>query len=638
MPFGYAGRILHVDLTRGTLEVEEPSESFYRKYMGGSLMGMYYILKEMPVGVEPLAPESVLTLMLSVTTGAPISGQSRLNANAKSPISGAIGDSQSGGFFPAELKFAGFDGVVIKGRSPEPVYLSILDGKVKLHEAGHLMGKVTGEVETILREELEEPKAEILQCGPAAENGVLFSSLVNMANRNNGRTGMGLVMASKNLKAIVVRGMQKVALADQAALAALSKTGPKLMPDNPDVDDLGTYGTAGVVTYQNTIGTLPTRNFNEGQFEGCEDISGEVMSETVLKKRDTCYACVVRCKRVVEINNGRYVVDPLYGGPEYETLATFGSYCGVNDLAAVSKANEICNKYGVDTISCGASIAFAMECFEKDIIGIEETGGLNLRYGDAEAMLEVLKQIVTNSGALGGLLSQGSARVAKIWGPSAEECLITVKNQEAPAHMPQAKRSLSLIYAVNPFGADHQSSEHDPMYEEEASEFYLNRLKQLDLKDPPTLYSLGPEKVRFAAYTQIFYSILDTLELCQFVWGPAWTLYGPAEMLEFVKAVTGWEVSLYELMKVGERRLNLMRVFNAREGFDRKDDRLPVKFFKPLKGSGPTAGMSIDSDELEAALDLYYQLLDWTADGIPTRAKLIDLGIEWVAGLLPAAA
>lgn len=636
MPFGYAGRILHVDLSRETLEVEQPNESFYRKYMGGSLMGMYYLLKEMPAGVDPLAPESVLTLMLSVTTGAPISGQSRLNANAKSPVSGAIGDSQSGGFFPAELKFAGFDGMVIKGRSPMPVYLSIIDGVVKLHDAGHLIEKVTGEVEKILREELNEPKAEILQCGPAAENGVLFSSLVNMANRNNGRTGMGLVMASKNLKAIVVRGKGKVNIADQAALTAISRTGPKLIPKNPDMDDLAVYGTAGVVSYQNTIGTLPTRNYNEGQFEGCEDISGEVMTDTILKERDTCYACVVRCKRVVEINEGRYTVDPLYGGPEYETLATFGSYCGVNDLAAVSKANEICNKYGVDTISCGATIAFAMECFEKGIIGVKETGGLEIHFGDAEAMLEVLDQIVTNGGSLGRVLSQGSARAAKVWGPAAEECLITVKKQEAPAHMPQAKRSLGLIYAVTPFGADHQSSEHDPMYEEESSELYLNRLKQLDLKDPPSLYSFGPEKVRFATYTQIFYSILDSLELCQFVWGPAWTLYGPTEMLEFIKAVTGWDVSLYELMKVGERRLNMMRVFNTREGFDRKDDRLPNKFFKPLNGSGPTAGMAIDPDEFENALDLYYKLLGWNAEGIPTRSKLIDLGIEWVADLLTA--
>jgi len=635
MPYGYTGKILHVDLTNHKLEIEEPPESFYRKYLGGSAMGVYYILRGMPKGTDALAPESVLTLMLSVTTGASISGQSRMSANARSPVSGAIGDSQSGGFFPAELKFAGFDGLVIKGRSEWPAYLSILYGKPELHDASHLRGKVTGEVEEIIKEELGEPKAEVLQHGPGAENGVLFSSLVNMANRNNGRTGMGLVMASKNLRAIVVRGKETVKVANPAALAAMHKAGPKILPDNPDVDSLGKYGTASVVMFQNTVGTLPTFNYNQGQYDFAEDISGERMYDTILKARDTCFACVVRCKRVVEITDGPYTVDPLYGGPEYETLATFGSYCGINDLAAISKANEICNKFGVDTISCGATIAFAMECFEKGIIGPQETGGIELRFGNAPAMLDTLEQIVMNSGSLGKVLSGGSARAARQWGPAAEECLITVKNQEMPAHMPQAKKSLGLIYAVNPFGADHQSSEHDPYYEEGVAKFNLDRLMELDLKDPPPYGSLGPEKVRFAAYTQIFYSLLDTLDLCQFVWGPTWTLYGPSETVELVNRVTGWNVSLYELMKVGERRLNLLRAFNAREGFDRKDDKLPKKMYKALAGSGPTAGVAIDPQEFEAALDMYYQINGWTPDGLPTRAKLVDLGLEWVAEQIP---
>ena len=631
MAYGYNGKILHVDLTHGTLEIEEPPESFYRKYMGGSAMGLYYILRDMPAGVDPLSPDNILTLMASVTTGAAISGQSRINANAKSPMGGAIGDSQSGGFFPAELKFAGFDGIVVKGRSEKPVYLSILFGEVALHDASHLVGKVTGEVDALLRDEVNEPKAEVLQYGPAAENGVRFSSLVSMANRNNGRTGMGLVMASKNLKAIVVRGKAKVQIADPKKLVELNRSGPKLLPENPDVDALFQHGTANVLMPQNTTGTLPTFNYNEGQFEFCEDISGERMTETILKERDTCYACVVRCKRVVEITEGAYKADPLYGGAEYETLSTFGSYCGVKDLEAISLANQICNMYGVDTISCGATIAFAMECYEKGIIGPSETGGIELRFGNTQAMLDTLQQIVENTGPLGKVLSQGSERAAKVWGPAAEDCLITVKGEEAPAHMPQAKKSLALIYAVNPFGADHQSSEHDPMYEEDCLPLYLERLAELDLKDVPPYGSLGREKVRFATYTHIFYSLLDTLELCQFVWGPAWTLYGPSEIVEFVRAVTGWNVSLFELVKVGQRRLNMLRAFNAREGFSRKDDKLPKKFYKALQGTGPTAGVAIDPAEFEAALDMYYQLLAWTPDGTPTRTALADLGIEWVA-------
>ena len=631
MPFGYNGKILHVDLTQGTLTVEEPPESFYRKYMGGSAMGLYYILKEMPKGADALGPDNVLTLMCGVTTGAAISGQSRVNANAKSPISGGIGDSQGGGYFPAELKFAGFDGIVIQGKSSKPVYLSIIEGKPELHSASHLMGKITGEVDEILKKELGDNKIEILQHGPAAEHGVLFSSLLSMSNRNNGRTGMGLVMASKNLKAVVVRGRKKVEVADPKGVTALNRTGPKEMPNNPDVDGTGKYGTAAVVMVQNTMGTLPTRNYNEGQFENPEPISGEKMAETVLKDRDTCYACVVRCKRVVEIKDGPYKVNPYYGGPEYETVSTFGSYCGISDLAAVSLASQICNEQGVDTIACGATIAFAMECYEKGIITKEQANGIDLKFGSADAMLAALDAIVKAEGPLGKALSQGSERAAQMWGNGADECLITVKGSEAPAHMPQAKRSLALIYAVNPFGADHQSSEHDWMIEEGmASDLYMSRLALMGMPDKLASLSLGPDKVKFAYLTEVFYSILDTVELCQFVWGPAWTLYGPKELVDFVKAVTGWDVTLDELMMVGMRRLNLLRIFNAREGLDRRQDKLPKKFFKALKGTGPTAGIALTHEEIDSAIDEYYKLAGWMPNGIPTVETLKKLDLAWV--------
>ena len=628
MPYGYNGKILHVDLTTGELMVEEPTEAFYRKYLGGSAMGMHYILREMPKGADPLGSENVLTLMTGVTTGATISGQSRINANAKSPISGGIGDSQSGGFFPAELKFAGFDGIVIKGKSPVPVYLAIIDGNAELRDAAHLMGKKTGDVDDIIHREVD-PKAEILQHGPAAEKGVLFSSLVSMSNRHNGRTGMGLVMASKNLKAVVVRGRKKPLIADPKALIALNKTGPKILPDNPDMPGLATEGTATVVLFQNTIGSLPARNYNEGQFDSCEDISGARMVETILKERDTCFACVVRCKRVVEIKEGAYRAEPRYGGPEYETLGTFGSYCGVSDLAAISLANQMCNEYSVDTIAAGATIAFAMECFEKGVITTEQTGGLELRFGDADAMLRALEMMLNAEGEFGKTLGQGSERAAQIWGKGSDEFLITVKGAEAPAHMPQAKRSLGLIYAVNPFGADHQSSEHDPYYEEGVADLNLNRLKLIGLSEPQPGYSLTPEKVRFAYLTEVFYSMLDSVELCQFVYGPAWTLYGPAETVEMIRAVTGWDITVEELMTVGERRLNLFRMFNAREGLDRKQDKLPKKFFKKLQGTGPTAGIALTHEEIESAIDEYYRLAGWTNNGIPTTETMERLDIAW---------
>lgn len=628
MPNGYTGKILHVDLSNGSLSVEQPEEAFYRKYLGGSAMGMYYILRDMPKGADPLSPENVLTLFTGVTTGAPISGQSRLNANAKSPISGGIGDSQSGGFFPAELKFAGFDGIVIKGKSPKPVYLAIIDGAYELRDASHLMGKITGEVDDIIHKEVD-PKAEILQHGIGAENGVLFSTLCSMSNRHNGRTGMGLVMASKNLKAVVVRGKQKVNVADQKSLTALNRIGPKAIPDNPDMVGLARDGTATVVLFNNTIGCLPTRNYQEGQFEGCESISGERMTETILKERDTCYACVVKCKRVVEIKDGPYKVNPKYGGPEYETLGTFGSYCGIDDIAAVSLANQICNEYAVDSIAAGATIAFAMECYEKGVITKEQTDGIDLNFGNAEAMIQALYAMVKGEGEFGKTLGMGSERAAKVWGKGSEEFLITVKGAEAPAHMPQAKRSLGLIYAVNPFGADHQSSEHDPYYEEGVADFNLDRLKQIGLGSPQPTYSLTEEKVRFAYETEVFYSMLDSAELCQFVYGPTWTLYDAKDTAQMISAVTGWDVSVDELMEVGRRRLNLFRVFNAREGLGRKDDKLPKKFFKQLKGTGPTAGVALTQEEIDTAITMYYKMAGWNEDGVPLPNTLEKLDLAW---------
>ena len=637
--YGYCGKIIHLDLTSKNISIEQPEEDFYRKYLGGSAMGLYNVLREMPKGADPLGPENVLAIMAGVTVGSPISGNSRINATAKSPLSGGIGDSQGGGFFPAELKFSGFDGIVVKGKSAKSVYLWIHDGVVEIRDAEPLKGKKTGEVDAYLKEELGDEKIEILQHGLAAENGVLFSSLLSMSNRNNGRTGMGAVMASKNLKAIVVRGKQKINIFDPKSLTALNREGPVMLPDNGDMAGLAKYGTASVVNPQSDMGTLPTRNYNEGSFEFASEISGENLYDHYLRGaaegkqdrqgRDTCYSCVVRCKRTVELE-GKYEVDPVYGGPEYETIGTFGSYCGISDLAAISKANQVCNEYAVDTIAAGATISFAMECFEKGIIDLKTTGGIDLHYGNADAMLQVLEEIVTGSTPFGRQLGQGSERTAQAWGKGADECLTTVKGAESPAHMPQAKRSLGLIYAVNPFGADHQSSEHDWMIEEGiAGDLYLNRLATLGINGTLEPLSLGKEKVRFAYLTELFYSMLDSLELCQFVWGPAWTLYGPNEVVRLLKAVTNWDFTVNELLEVGARRLNLMRLFNNREGLGRKDDRLPKKFYNALQGEGPTAGIALSRQEIESAIDEYYRLAGWDNQGIPDLKILDDLKIAW---------
>jgi aldehyde:ferredoxin oxidoreductase len=358
--------------------------------------------------------------------------------------------------------------------------------------------------------------------------------------------------------------------------------------------------------------------------EGWKNLNGQTMYDTILQERDTCYACTVRCKRVVEVQEGPYQSTPTYGGPEYETLATVGSYCGVGDLAAVALANQLCNLYGLDTISCGATIAWAMDCFEDGLLSARDTGGLNLRFGDARAMLEMIEQIAERRG-LGDILAEGSARAAARYGPQAEARVVAVKGQEFPAHMPQVKRSLALIYAVNPFGADHMSHEHDPSYRE-----YPERLRLLGLDNPQPDRVLNQEKVRFALTTQYTYSCLDTLCLCQFVFGPAWQLYGPDQMVEAVQAVTGWDVTLEELQQVGERRLNMLRAFNAREGFGREQDTLPHKMSVPLEG-GASDGVSVDRAEFEQALDRYYSLAGWdAATGLPTPDKLASLGLEWI--------
>ena len=642
MAHGYHGKILHVDLSNSKFHVEEPDEAFYRKYLGGSALALYYLLKEMPPGADPLGPENVLVLALSVVTGAAISGQSRMTAAAKSPLTGAIGDSQGGGFFPAELKFAGFDAIVFKGKSTKPVYLWINEGQYELRDASHLWGSITGEVEKTIKKEVGDDKIEVLQIGPAGENGVRFAAIVSNSNRANGRTGMGAVMGSKNLKAVAVRGKKRPSIADKSRLSKLAKWGVENLEES-DIAGLGKFGTAETTGANQTSGTLPAYNYNSGVFEGWEKIDGPTMYDTVLRGaaedkqdrlgRDTCFACTVRCKRVVEIKEGPYQVDPHYGGPEYETTSTFGNYCAIDDLPAICKANELCNKYGMDTISCGATISWAYEAFNEGKLTLEDTDGLDLSWGNAESMVKLTEKIAKREG-FGDILAEGSERAAKTIGLGTESYLITFKGQEAPAHMPRVKRSLAVVYATNPFGADHQSHEHDPVIEDDF-EYYTERLAVLGFSEGLEPRTLNDEKIRFTVAGQRLYSTMDSLNLCQFVFGSAWQLYGPDDIVELVRSVTGWEdISYPDLERVGERRINMMRAFNAREGIDRKQDVVPEKLFKPLKG-GPSDGWKLDKKEVEHALDKYYELSGWDIEsGVPSRSKLEELDLSWVADRL----
>jgi aldehyde:ferredoxin oxidoreductase len=381
------------------------------------------------------------------------------------------------------------------------------------------------------------------------------------------------------------------------------------------------------------MGGQPTRNYAAGTFERAKEIDGGTLAKTLLKERDTCYACVVKCKRVVEIDDPDLKVDPVYGGPEYETLTFFGTMCAVGDLKLLAKASADANMYGMDTISCGATIAWAMEAKAN---GLLDDGGLGLAFGDGHSVLRAIEAIALRRG-IGDLLAEGSLRAARALGPAAVDLTITVKGQELPAHMPQHKRSLGLIYAVNAFGADHQSSEHDTMLKTKPGSLHRRRLAELGITDDLALTDLSDAKVRFAYRTQCFYSALDSLGLCQFVWGPSWQLYGPAETVEFVRYATGWDATLEELLEAGERRLHLLRAFNAREGIGKNADVLPKKLFQPLGGTGPTAGVALTTEEFERARSAYYELAGCDpATGYPTRAKLADLGLDWLAEAVPA--
>jgi aldehyde:ferredoxin oxidoreductase len=620
--------ILKVNLTNHKITTETLPPEIYRKYPGGSALATYLILKNMPAGVDPLGPENLLVFSVSPLTGLPISGTSRVVVGAKSPLTGGIGDSQAGGFFPATLKANGFDAIMFIGKSETPVYLYIDGENIQLKDAKNIWGNETRRSEEMIKEDLGEQKVDIAQIGPGGENLVKYACILNMCQRANGRTGMGAVMGSKNLKAVAVKRKIRKDIYERDNLLKLAKEATSRLKENEDVAGLGLHGTDGDLAGFSEAGFLPTKNWATGWFpEGADKITGETMSDTILISRDTCFGCAVRCKRVVEVEDK---VDPFYGGPEYETCASFGSYCCVSDLSDVALANQLCNMYGLDTISCGATISFAMECYEKGLITKEQTGGMELKFGDGKVVTKLVEMIAKREG-IGNLLAEGSYKAGLEIGNGAEKYSISVKGQELPAHMPQNKPSVGLIYSVNPFGADHQSSEHDPllMLEEGTKEReWLAKLGVLKVYDDP--YTIDYDKVRFAFDSQCFFSMLDTLCLCQFVWGPSWELYGPDDIINLCRYGIGFETSLFELMRAGERRINMMRYFNEREGFTKTNDTLPQKVFKPFK-NGPAKDIKLDEQEFEWAKDQYYDIAGWDEHtGNPTKGTLKKLGLEWL--------
>jgi len=628
MPYGYTGNILHVDLSSKKHWIENPGENFYRTYWGGRALALYYMLNQMKPHIEPLSPDNLLIFAPSVITGAPAPAIPRYTVCAKSPLTGTQGEAEAGGWWGPELKKAGFDAIIIKGSSKTPVYLWIKDGKAEIKDASHLWGKDTGTTQKIIKKELADDKIRIAQIGPAGENLVRFANIVNELKHFNGRNGLGAVMGSKKLKAIAVRGTKSIGIYDKEKISQVTKNITKRVMDNPLSRDLRNLGTPGVIRPFYEAGCLPSYNWTTGYFKEGENLTAETLNKTILKGTKGCYACPIRCKRIVEINEPDLKVDPSYGGPEYETIVSLGSLCGISDLKYIAKANELCNKYTMDTISAGMVIAFAMQCYEEGLLTKEDTEGIELTFGNKEALLILIEKIAHRKG-LGDLLSQGSLLAAQKIGKGAEKFIYQVKGQEIPMHDPRVKTGVGLQYALSDYGADHMKAPHDSFFKDQDS-VGIKEMKGLGILEPVSTTDISEKKVALFKLLDIYWTIFDILGVCVFGYAPR-SVGTMEELLEIIKSTTGWKTTWFELMKLGERSINMARIFNHREGFASKDDTLPEVFYHNFKG-GPLDGQgAINKKDFEKAIKLRYELMGWNPDtGIPTSAKLIELDLDWL--------
>ena len=616
MPFGYNGKRLVVDLTNMEIRSEKPDEVWYRKYLGGMGSVAYHLLNTVGAHADPLGPNNVLVMSTGVITGAPFSGSGRNAVGGKSPLTGGFGEAEAGGFWNAELKHAGFDEIVFTGKASEPVWLWINEGEAELMDGSSLWGLEVGECQDKMREATGEPQAKTALIGPAGERMARLACVINDLNHVAGRSGMGAVMGSKNLKGVAVRGRNPPEVADpdrvrELALSLVKRVGT-------EARGFHEYGTGAAMDAGAATGNLPTHNFRDGNWPHAKDIDAIAIKEKHRVGMGTCYSCAVRCKKEVELEEP-YKVERRYGGPEYETLGALGSDCGVSDLPAICKANELCQRYGIDTIGAGTTIAFAMECYEEGIIDDELTGGVKLNFGNAEAMLKTVELIGKREG-IGDILAEGSRRASGVFGEESRRYLVEVKGQEAPMHEPRLKRGLGLGYAVSPTGADHCHNIHDTGMNARN----IGKLRPLGEYEEVPINSLGPDKVRLFRSQMQMRILANCLSVCQF---PPWRF---TEYRDLVQAVTGWDVSMHELVQVAERTLALARIFNVREGFTREDDWLPPRFFQP-QTSGALSETSVDPDELRKAVDTYYEMMGWDENGAPTEGTLYRLSIGWAS-------
>lgn len=623
MPMGYWGKGLRVNLSTGEIQVETLDDGFLRRYLGGWGFIAYYLLKEVSQGTDPLGPENLLVYATSPLTGQPVAGGGRHMIGARSPLTGGFGACEVGGFFGAELKRAGWDLILFQGAASSPVYLVIQDDKVELRAANHLWGHDTADVEDLIRQELGDKHVRVSQCGPAGENLARLANIIHDGNRAAGRTGLGAVMGSKKLKAVAVRGTQRPPVADADKLRDMAKWFRDHYQETASAP-FSTVGTNRMVRVNNRLGGLPTRNFQQGTFEGYESISAETLIDTITVGRDTCFGCPVRCKWVVQVDDDTYPVDPRYGGPEYETTCAMGALCGIDDLKPIAYANQLCNAKGLDTIGTGATIAMAMECFERALIAPSDTDGIELRFGNAEALIAMIGKMAQREG-FGDTLADGSRAAAQRIGGKALDYAVQIKGQEVAMHDPRVKYGHGLGIAVSPTGADHMHSLHDSGYQTEAG---IAGLKPLGVLQPLPFDDLSTAKAHMVRQVMMWRVTYNLTGICYF---HGWSA---EQIRELIAAATGWNTSIMEIWLAGERAYDMARAFNYREGFGPEDDMLPARLFEKLP-EGPVAGKVYTKEQFLTARNRFYEMMGWDADtAAPSRAKLENLDIGWVADLL----
>ncbi len=610
--------VLRVDLTKDQVSIASVNPELQRSLLGGAGIAAKILLDEVQLDTDPLGPANRLILTAGPLVGV-FPGGVKWTTCAKSPLTGIWGESSASGSFGCELRHAGFDSIIVLGTADSPVWLNVHDGEAQIERAGHLWGNETIDAAHKIQRHLKDQKVRVACIGPAGEKLVRYASIVTDESRVCGRAGMGAVMGSKKLKAVAVRGTKKIPVADESKLRGLSKEAhecvkpPKAWSWTPArVEGLSVDGTARSIESLEKMGGLPIRSWTAGTFPEAINITGSTMSKTILKSRSMCPMCgLITCWRGVEVKSGKYA--PISGrGPEYETCGALGSLCMNTNLESLAKANDLCNRLGIDTISAGVSIAFAMECFEKGIITKADTGGTDLRWGDGDVIIEMVQQIGNNEG-FGAVLGQGVKRAAEKIGRGAERYALHVKGLEMSLHEPRRWWSMGLAYSTSNRGACHLQGV--PLYLEWG-------LLQPEFGYSEKLTPFVTEgKAAATKFHQELAAVMTALGVCQFVSSGVvpWTLFAAA-----YSAVTGVETSHWDLLKSGERIWNLKRLFNVKMGVTEKDDSLPKRFTDEALSEGPTAGKTVP---LEPMLKEYYELRGWNAEGRPRDTKLAELSL-----------